>query len=84
MSLYTCLNGLFLFVQDSLRQHEAENLALREAISEKDAESQKHLNILDLKLQELEHLKKNIGTTPFVCNLFCSTYRMLGVKAREF
>ena len=42
--------------------------ALREAISEKDAESQKHLSILDLKLQELETLKKNIGNAGKYCN----------------
>ena len=48
-------------LQENLRQNEAENSALREAINEKDAESQKHLSTLDAKLQELENLKKNIG-----------------------
>ena len=35
--------------------------ALRDAIFEKENESQKHLSILDAKLEELESLKKNIG-----------------------
>ncbi|XP_053373201.1 formin-like protein isoform X2 [Mercenaria mercenaria] len=49
-------------LKEILRQNEAENTALREAINEKDAESQKHLSTLDAKLQELENLKKNIGS----------------------
>ncbi|WAQ94526.1 FMNL3-like protein [Mya arenaria] len=40
---------------------EAENSALREAINQKESESQKQLSTLDAKLQELENLKKNIG-----------------------
>jgi len=45
-----------------VRQSEAENAALREAINQKDMESQKHLSTLDAKLMELENLKKNLGT----------------------
>ena len=44
-----------------MRQNESEIGQLREIISEKDEESRKNLSILDAKLQELEHLKKNIG-----------------------
>lgn len=61
------------FKQEVLRQNEAENAALREAINEKDAESQKHLNILDAKLQELENLKKNIGNISYQLTIL--TYR---------
>ncbi|XP_052770325.1 formin-like protein isoform X2 [Mya arenaria] len=49
-------------VRESLRQGEAENSALREAINQKESESQKQLSTLDAKLQELENLKKNIGS----------------------
>jgi len=49
-------------LQETVRQSEAENAALREAINQKDMESQKHLSTLDAKLMELENLKKNLGT----------------------
>ncbi|XP_052246158.1 formin-like protein isoform X2 [Dreissena polymorpha] len=49
-------------IKEILRQQEAENAALRDVISEKDAESQKALSTLDAKMQELENLKKNIGS----------------------
>ena len=52
---------LFLSLQETVRQSEAENAALREAINQKDMESQKHLSTLDAKLMELENLKKNLG-----------------------
>lgn len=49
-------------LKENVKQYETENLALREAINEKDLESQKQLSTLDAKLQELENLKKNMGS----------------------
>ena len=51
----------FFSPQNLVRQNESEIMQLREIINEKDEESRKNLTILDAKLQELEHLKKNIG-----------------------
>ena len=58
-----------------MRNSESELNALRDAISEKDQESQKHLSILDAKMQELEFLKKNITNS--------GTYRTMHIKVFE-
>ena len=55
---YTILSCEFQVI---VRQNESEIGQLREIINEKDEESRKNLSMLDAKLQELEHLKKNIG-----------------------